>query len=452
MAAAAAAAAAARSLPPWVVLDRNAFLHKPDDEEEEDPGWATIRCETTAYVTLRANVEGLRPVDELAPCSRSSPIPPRPSRLSIRLDGDPEEEDRRGFRSSVLLADAGFIVLSSCLPDTRGHKSYLVCDVAAADNAASLKMLPTLPMRFLPSVTYCPHPADGYLPQVLCLLPSSAPFDRRRWGTRRPIFPSEKPKSFTAHQTFSFQGSAYWVDLGQGILFCSCHDLMSGTNNINNNDDDDLQFGYIQLPDGCYVGFDSLYLTHLPSQYRDIRCISDSIRFVSIEGYNTDPPYDMLLSMWDLTPSSRQWHKVGSIHVGSLWEQEGFRRSGLPTNTSPTQPMLSSEEDGVVYLMAGDFYEEDEKHRSLHVFSVDVTTCEFVSAWRLPPWRHSGPPSLIGSDIFKHLKMDNLCQLVPPNTRAKVLPRPPKRDRGEGNVITVRPRKVQRVHHQGENV
>ncbi|EAZ28428.1 hypothetical protein OsJ_12411 [Oryza sativa Japonica Group] len=446
--------AAARSLPPWVVLDRNAFLHKPDDEEEEDPGWATISC------------------------SRSSPIPPRPSRLSIRLDGDPEEEDRRGFRSSVLLADAGFIVLSSCLPDTRGHKSYLVCDVAAADNAASLKMLPTLPMRFLPSVTYCPHPvrqqpdadgggyllaifamdmdadaeADGYLPQVLCLLPSSAPFDRRRWGTRRPIFPSEKPKSFTAHQTFSFQGSAYWVDLGQGILFCSCHDLMSGTNNINNNDDDDLQFGYIQLPDGCYVGCDSLYLTHLPSQYRDIRCISDSIRFVSIEGYNTDPPYDMLLSMWDLTPSSRQWHKVGSIHVGSLWEQEGFRRSGLPTNTSPTQPMLSSEEDGVVYLMAGDFYEEDEKHRSLHVFSVDMTTCEFVSAWRLPPWRHSGPPSLIGSDIFKHLKMDNLCQLVPPNTRAKVLPRPPKRDRGEGNVITVRPRKVQRVHHQGENV
>lgn len=54
-------------MPPWVVLDRNAFLHKPDDEEEEDPGWATIRCETTAYVTLRANVEGLRPVDELAP-------------------------------------------------------------------------------------------------------------------------------------------------------------------------------------------------------------------------------------------------------------------------------------------------------------------------------------------------------------------------------------------------
>ena len=311
---AAAAAAAARSLPPWVVLDRKPFSTNRTTRRRRSRGWQPSGARR-------------RPTSRSAP----SPPPPRPSRLSIRLDGDPDEEDHRGFRSSVLLADAGFIVLSSCLPDTRGHKSYLVCDVAAADNAASLKMLPTLPMRFLPSVTYCPLPvrqqpdadgggyllaifamdmdadaeADGYLPQVLCLLPSSAPFDRRRWGTRRPIFPSEKPKSFTAHQTFSFQGSAYWVDLGQGILFCSCHDLMSGTNNINNNDDDDLQFGYIQLPDGCYVGFDSLYLTHLPSQYRDIRCISDSIRFVSIEGYNTDPPYDMLLSMWDLTPSSR---------------------------------------------------------------------------------------------------------------------------------------------------
>jgi hypothetical protein len=114
--------AAARSLPPWVVLDRNAFLHKPDDEEEEDPGWATIRCETTAYVTLRADVEGLRRDDELSPFDDDGlkllalvADPPRPSRLSIRLDGDPdddEEEGRRGFLGGVLLADPG----SSCSP------------------------------------------------------------------------------------------------------------------------------------------------------------------------------------------------------------------------------------------------------------------------------------------------------------------------------------------------
>uniref|UniRef100_A0A0E0KIF2 DUF1618 domain-containing protein n=1 Tax=Oryza punctata TaxID=4537 RepID=A0A0E0KIF2_ORYPU len=460
-------AAAARSLPPWVVLDPVVPLHKPHGKE--NPGWAIIRCETTAYVTLRADVEGLRPNDELSPFDDGLKLlalvadPPWPSRLSIRLDGDPDEDDRRGFLSSVLLADAGFLVLSSCLPDTRGDNSYLVFD--AATDSASLKMFPTVPLRFRPSVTPLPlrQPdgdgyllvlfamdmdagagADRYLPQVLCLLPSSAPFDRHCWGTRRPIFPSEKPKKFNAYHTFSFQGSAYWADLGQGILFCSCQDLMSGNN-------DDVQFGYIQLPTGCYVDFDSDYRTALPSTYRDISCVGDSIRFVSIEGYNTDTPCDMLLSMWNLMPNSRQWHKVGSIRVGSLWEQEGFRRSGLPTNTSPTQPMLSSEEDGVVYLMVGDFYQEDEKTRSLYVFGVDMMICEFVSAWCLPPWRHMGSPSLMGSDIFKLLKKHNLCQLVSPNTRANVFPRPPKRDRVEANVLTVRSMKGQR-DHQEENV
>jgi hypothetical protein len=271
---------------------------------------------------------------------------------------------------------------------------------------------------------------DGYLPQVLCLLPSSAPFDRHCWGTRRPIFRSEKPKKFNAHQTFSFQGSSYWVDLGQGILSCSCHDLISNTN-------DDVQFRYIALPTGCNVDFDSLYLTAPPSQYRDIRCVGNSIRFVSIEGYNTLPGYNMLLSMWELMmPSSGQWRKVGSIRVGRLWEQEGFRRSGLPTNTSPTHPMLSTEDDGVVYLLMGEFYAEDEKDRSLYAFSVDMVTCKFVSAWHLPRWRHAGSPSLMGSDIFKHIKKHNLCQLIPPN----------KRDRGEASVLTVRPRKMQRDH------
>uniref|UniRef100_A0A0D3FNG4 DUF1618 domain-containing protein n=1 Tax=Oryza barthii TaxID=65489 RepID=A0A0D3FNG4_9ORYZ len=453
-----AAAAEARSLPPWVVLDPVVRLHEPDGEEE-NPGWAAIRCETTAYVTLRADVECLRRDDELSPFDDDGlkllalvADPPRPSRLSIRLDGDPdddEEEGRRGFLGGVLLADAGFLVLSSCLPGTRGDNSYLVCD-AATDNA-SLKMFPTVPMRFRPSVTPLPlrqpdgdgyllvlfamdmdadADDDGYLPQVLCLLPSSAPFDRHCWGTRRPIFPSEKPKKFNAHQTFSFQGSSYWVDLGQGILSCSCHDLISNTN-------DDVQFRYIALPTGCYVDFDSLYLTAPPSQYRDIRCVGNSIRFVSIEGYNTLPGYNMLLSMWELMmPSSGQWRKVGSIRVGRLWEQEGFRRSGLPTNTSPTHPMLSTEDDGVVYLLMGEFYAEDEKDRSLYAFSVDMVTCKFVSAWHLPRWRHAGSPSIMGSDIFKHIKKHNLCQLIPPN----------KRDRGEASVLTVRPRKMQRDH------
>ncbi|XP_015690371.1 uncharacterized protein LOC102720419 isoform X2 [Oryza brachyantha] len=429
--------ATAGAVPSWVVLDRLVHLHKVDDEEEQD--WATIECsETKAYVTVENGDESpdgtspfrLSPFDGLELLVRVAE-PPYPSALSIRLVDDPDKDDRRGFLSNVLLAGGGFLVLGSCLPDTRGSNSYIVLDAPSG----SLAMISTLSLRFRPSVAYTPlplrrpdggyvlvliamdmmnsRPADGsgYLPEVICLMPSWLPFDHP-WQLKTPLFPPEKPRLFGAHEIFSFQGHALWVDLGRGILSCDCEDILLSSNG-------DVQFRYIDLPMGCKVDFDPSYHRALPSEYRAIRGMGNSIRFVSIEGYTTMHRRDMVLCMWTLiVPSSSGWRKVGEISVGELWEQKGFKTAGLPTHVPPTRPMLSSHEDGVVYFLLGDFYEDEDKdEKYIHMFSINLLTRKFVSSWRIPSscCPQSNLELLMESDILKDIGSHRLLPIAVPH-------------------------------------
>uniref|UniRef100_A0A0D9VYF6 DUF1618 domain-containing protein n=1 Tax=Leersia perrieri TaxID=77586 RepID=A0A0D9VYF6_9ORYZ len=265
-------------------------------------------------------------------------------------------------------------------------------------------------------------------------MPSLAPFDHP-WQVKRPLFPSEKPKAFKAHEMFSFQGQAFWVDLGEGIVFCDCDELLSSGN-------DTVLFRYIELPLGCKAQ---------PSKYQTIHCVGDSIRFVSIEGYNTACCRGVVLCMWTLILSSREWCKEGDICLGRLWEHEGFRVAGLPTHTKPVRPMLSSHEDGVVYFMLGDFYHDEDK-KDFYVFSINLLTKAFVSSWRLPPscCPHSFPQLIMGSDVFKHIGRNHICPTIIPRNVLddEVLSNPFKRDCGGEvtKVLNVLPKRRQRDH------
>uniref|UniRef100_A0A0D9YYW4 DUF1618 domain-containing protein n=1 Tax=Oryza glumipatula TaxID=40148 RepID=A0A0D9YYW4_9ORYZ len=107
-----------------------------------------------------------------------------------------------------------------------------------------------------------------------------------------------------------------------------------------------------------------------------MRCVGDSLRFVSIEGYTTVHSRDMVLCMWTLViPSSSsssssgdQWRKVGEICVGRLREQEGFKNARLPTHRPPTKPMLSSHEDGVVYFMLSDRHKGEDAAKYIYAY------------------------------------------------------------------------------------
>uniref|UniRef100_A0A0D9VYF7 Uncharacterized protein n=1 Tax=Leersia perrieri TaxID=77586 RepID=A0A0D9VYF7_9ORYZ len=84
------------------------------------------------------------PFDSLKLLVRIGEDFPHPSSLSIRLDGGLDKDERHDFHSSVLLAGGGLIIISTCLPDGRNSKSYIVYDAAKA----SLAMIFALPMRY----------------------------------------------------------------------------------------------------------------------------------------------------------------------------------------------------------------------------------------------------------------------------------------------------------------
>lgn len=415
--------ATARPAPSWGLLDSVVRLHKVGERTE--PDWAVIECsETRAYVTLynwHDRPDGtspfrLSPFDGLELLVRVADDPPYPTALSIRLHGDPDKDVRRGTIGGVLLADGGFVVLSSCLPDTRGSSSYIVFDAA---NASLAMIRANLSLTFLLPVTYTPLPirradgggyvlallaSDANRKDVVCLMPSPLPFDQP-WQLKPPLFPPEKPAWFNADEEFSSQGRAFWVSLDKGVLFCDHQDLLSSSS-------DNVRFSYIALPLGCEVAFDPTFRTANPSKYRTMRCVGDSLRFVSIEGYTTVHSRDMVLCMWTLViPSSSssgdQWRKAGEICVGRLREQEGFKNARLPTHRPPTKPMLSSHEDGVVYFMLSDRHKGEDAAKYIYVFSVNMFTGRFVSSWRLPSScaPHSDPQFLMGSDILEHIKI-----------------------------------------------
>lgn len=51
---------------------------------------------------------------------------------------------------------------------------------------------------------------------------------------------------------FSLKGRAFWVDLGQGVLYCDLCALSSASDRNSGND-----FGFIGLPKGCAIDYDA---------------------------------------------------------------------------------------------------------------------------------------------------------------------------------------------------
>ena len=61
------------------------------------------------------------------------------------------------------------------------------------------------------------------------------------------------------------------------------------------------------------------------------------------------------------------WSTERSLFLGSLAEQDEFKKAGVPTDMVPMYPSLSAEEEDVVYLMLGEY----KKCCRAHKFSKD---------------------------------------------------------------------------------
>uniref|UniRef100_A0A0E0D8A2 DUF1618 domain-containing protein n=1 Tax=Oryza meridionalis TaxID=40149 RepID=A0A0E0D8A2_9ORYZ len=415
--------------PSYVVLDRVVHLDKEAVEEESERAIMECRDRKTylrddhvgdevvyglSLLARLAEPPGLSKLSRTLPRARRRRPEAIPGYGGSVLDGLPVRALDFDLRTSIESVADDLIVFTSRLRN-RTHR-YLVYDAVAK----SLSMIPCLPRRCDPSATFRPLPvrAGGtiallgrdmrsdsdrqhkrFFQDVLCLCPpppstrppppSSFSAVSTPWQFMNPLFPPETPSRFKADMVFSSGGQAFWANLAEGVLYCSCHNVLDGGY--------DVPFRYVPLP----PEMNRLRLS------RTMNCVKDSIRLVSIDMAAATPDDEAMMTTWTLTLATRQWHKDDELRVSSLWELEGFKKAGLP-KAKPTSPVLSMEEDGVLYFML------NAAEQGVYMVSLNMHTKSIISSTRLSSCPYTQP-------------LGNF-----PNTfRISVFALPPKRDRAD---------------------
>ncbi|XP_020159431.1 uncharacterized protein [Aegilops tauschii subsp. strangulata] len=153
---------------------------------------------------------------------------------------------------------------------------------------------------------------------------------------------------YQADVVFTFNGKVFWVDLEIGAI------VSTGTTT------EDGELDFIQLPHECQ-GSD--FSRSYPNERRTMGPVGNSIKLISIvttngdnPGNNTDPA-DVMLRSWTLSPDLRSWTRDDDMELPLplLWASEAYKRERLP-QAMPRNPVLKADEDGVLYLLLGDYY------------------------------------------------------------------------------------------------
>ena len=156
------------------------------------------------------------------------------------------------------------------------------------------------------------------------------------------------PSAFCSHLCFSYRGSTLcWVDLLGGMVVC---DL--GKECSSNLDGPDLRF--VALPADCpsYDTSSPCNRYHLcPEKFRSMACVGDTIKLVCMDGNVEQVPgkgFD--LTVYALSPDLSDWKISSKYNVENIWANESYHSTGMP-KIAPSFPVLSTHEDGVIYLV-----------------------------------------------------------------------------------------------------
>lgn len=216
----------------------------------------------------------------------------------------------------------------------------------------------------------------------------------------RPTLQCPDPLIYQADVVFTFDGKVFWVDLQLGAIV---YDLLS----TGITEDGELDF--IQLPHECQ-GSD--FSHSYPKERRTMGPVGDSIKLISIVTTNGDNPgnnthpADVVLRSWTLSPDLRSWTRDDDMELPLplLWASEAYKRERLP-EAMPRNPVLKADEDGVLYLLLGDYYVDLDRRVRLCreiecVISINMHTKSLLSRSHrpikdgLPPkWKDRDQPS-----------------------------------------------------------
>lgn len=203
----------------------------------------------------------------------------------------------------------------------------------------------------------------SYPPEAtLCTWRSST----AEWVIKVASFPPELSYPihlFNADTCFSYGSSTLcWVDLFKGMVVCDLHDAPP-------------QFRFVPFPAECqtYDHGQPRKFSLRAEEFRSIACVGDTIKFVTMDGYCELPGNAVSLTIWALH-DLYSWEKCMVYSVRDIWESETHLSLGL-LNILPSFPVLSMDEDGVVYLVLNDLdFAVDCKveYKTQYLLRVDV--------------------------------------------------------------------------------
>ncbi|TVU44626.1 hypothetical protein EJB05_04072, partial [Eragrostis curvula] len=226
---------------------------------------------------------------------------------------------------------------------------FLVYDSADA----SLYMVPYLPDHLTARYTVKPVAvdtgADGHElvlmareiwrgPAGVCLCTPATranprPDSFRTWTMKAQRLPN-LPRCFSADETFSLGGMAFWADVSRGVLYCDLLDEVSV-----------VEFQFIRLPDGYEIEEDPYVFdrTEEPRMTRTIGCAGSSIKFVCIDRRcSTLLPGNETVNVWTLDLQRRRWKRDEGFPCpwNEFSKRVGFMSATELRDVEPQYPTL----------------------------------------------------------------------------------------------------------------
>lgn len=225
--------------------------------------------------------------------------------------------------------------------------------------------------------------------------------------------------SLQADCTFSITGMCYWVDLLRGITFCKCDGLFS-TEFLNK--EYSLQFDFLPLPEELIEKSKDHRRSNIrvaqPEAYRAMGATLQTtsqyilpfydVRFVSIDGFLEPVDLkDRAVTVWSLCPFKFEWLLVYKLSLEALWEFNGF--GDLPRNLTPMYPLLSPNDDEMVYFALGECREKQSKWLFIptcvrYLLAVNLRHKTIVASVCLADYfGRPTIPDIISSDFQRHI-------------------------------------------------
>jgi hypothetical protein len=164
------------------------------------------------------------------------------------------------------------------------------------------------------------------------------------------------------------------VDLLCGVSYCSCDDALV----VQDNSGGLVEFGFIPLPVEEGVHHRDNKRVAEPVAFRTIAVVCNSIRFVSIDGFENHVKLkNRTVTVWKLLDpyQDEPWELEHKFSLQNLWGFEGF--GDLPKDLTPMYPLLSPKNVDLVYLVLGKCCENPYKgkfipNEACYLLAVDM--------------------------------------------------------------------------------